>query len=125
MTPVVVRWIFGSHGDQQLAVLTGIEVSLAGSGRAGDDIRNSIVIGVARGFDAEAELVTGFAIYAPQQFARFCGVDVDVAGVRASDIRGRRRSHEIGNAVAVDIADRACDPAELIVGGLAVPFAND
>ena len=92
---------------------------------AGDDIRNAIVIGVAGCLDASAEFVATGAVRAPQQPAARSGVDIDTARVGVPLPVGRGRGHDVIDPVPVDIADVARDPAELIVGGLAAPLAND
>ena len=107
-----------------MAVLPGVDVRLAAARRAGDDVRHAVVVRVARGLDAGAELFAGCAVDFPEELAGLRRVDVDAAGVLPGAGPGRRGRDEVGDAVAVDVAEAARDPAELVVGRLAVPLAE-
>ena len=120
-----VRRVLRRQRQQQTAVLAGVDVGLARTRRAGDYVRNAVAVGVAGRFDAGAKLIAGMSIDFPEQRTGLGRVDIDASGGGAADVLGRRRRHDIRHAVAIDVADDARDPSELIVGRLAVPLAND
>src|SRR5262249_6863330 len=112
----VVGRRLGGHGYEDGTVLARVDVRLADAGRARHDIRNAVVIGVARRLDADTQLIAWLSIDAPQQLARLDRIHIDAARFLAVSRSGR---HEI------EISDGPCDPAELIVRRFAIPFPDD
>src|SRR5215467_10474820 len=105
---------------QHSSVAPGVDICnpLAG-GPARHHVWNAIAVGIARGLDSGAELITGRAVRGPQQSPRLTRVDVDAPCVRIVRSVGWRRHHEVVDPVAIDVADVACDPAELVLSALA------
>jgi hypothetical protein len=64
------------------------------------------------------------AVDRPQQVLGAGRVDVDFAGVRATDILRRCGRDDVDDFVTVDVADVARDPAELIVHRFTAPLAQ-
>src|SRR6185436_3435068 len=120
--PERVVCALAAHGEEDAAVAPRIHAGVASGGRARDDVGNAVGVGVASPFDAGTELVAGReAVGRPEARAGPRRVHVDPARARGRGWRGR---DDVGHAVAVHVADAARDPAELIVGGLAVPLAQ-
>src|SRR6266849_8017494 len=115
MLAEIVADLLGAERLQHTSVFARIDVRDSTIRSRGDHVGNAVAVRVSGAFDAGAELIAGTTVGAPQQFAAPGRVHVDTAGVRAA-IRGLRwrGGHEVGNAIAIDVADLPCDPSELI-----------
>jgi hypothetical protein len=125
VAPEVVRLVLGFEPQQHPAVTAGVHADVAAAGCAGDDVGNGVAVGVARAFDAGAEFIARRAVGRPQQFAGLGRVDIDPSGVLSANVLRRRGGDNVRHAVAIDVADVAGDPAELVVARFAIPLAND
>src|SRR4029078_10027000 len=124
MSAEVVLFVLGAQCLQDATVAAGVDLRVAAARRGGDDIRDAVLVGVACRFDTRTELIAFAAVGGPELFARLGGIDIDAPrGVRRP--RGRCRGDDVGDTVAVNVAEIAGDPSELVLPGLAVPLADN
>src|SRR5262245_54914869 len=76
---------------EQAAIAPGIDVGVATSGCAGNNVRNAVTIGVTGSFNAGAELIVGMAIGRPKQLAGLGRVNIDASRVFAAGSAGGSR----------------------------------
>src|SRR5205085_1642832 len=110
------------HRQEHGAVLARIHGGIPAPRSARDYVRDAVLVRVARAFHSDTQRVTGLAVHSPQQLPGFRRIRVDPArGARSAWGGG----HDIGDTVAIHVADRPGDPSELVVSGFAIPLAED
>src|SRR5262249_26036331 len=100
---------------QDRSVLARIDEGFARAGSARDNIRDTVPVRVAGGFDSNSKLVAGTAVSAPNQLSRLHRVNVNSPRHLSRSAASGNRCHELAHAIAIHIADFARDASELII----------
>ena len=120
-----IAFRFGGKREEQAAILSRKDVSLARAGSAGDDVRNTVGVGVPGRFDAQPKLVTGLARLGPNELPGAARVDVYASRSSSVHLQVGSRRGDVVHAVAVHIPDVSSDPSEGAALGLANPLLKD